>query len=397
MLNIFCIRPRGFNIGNEVIHQGTLALVRRAFGSQVNVISLPATSRYESHAKAGLTARTIHEINQYGHGVIVGGGNLFENGELEMDLAALGALDVPLMLFSLGAGRIYNRRRRLTLRTDAMPPDRIRTICDRADVTLVRDDRTADYLRSLGCDDVVAAGCPSLLLADHLRTAVDAVGQPDDAAPQVLFSIRTPELMNIPLPDQARVRGDILAIMELLRQRGFDDVKLLCHDHRDLPFAASFGDVEYLYTDDVLTYLDWLRSCRLQIGYRLHATLPCMVMGTPSISISYDERAISLLETAGLGLWDVNMIETPDVADRVADRLSRIDELDRLRRDAFVQWRQLETRMNDGFDRFARAVLEAKQGQTDHDETARKLSAPITRRSARAVRDAVAAVREHVR
>lgn len=397
MLNIFCIRPRGFNIGNEVIHQGTLALVRGAFGSQVNVISLPATSRYESHAKAGLTARTIHEINQYGHGVIVGGGNLFENGELEMDSAALGALDVPLMLFSLGAGRIYNRRRRLTLRTDAMPPDRIRAICDRAEVTLVRDDRTAAYLRSAGCNDVVAAGCPSLLLADHSRHTVDGAGQPDGGAPQVLISIRTPELMNIPLPDQARVRGDVRAIMELLRDRGFSDVKLLCHDHRDLPFAASFGDVEYLYTDDVLTYLDWLRSCRLHIGYRLHATLPCMVMGTPAISISYDERAISLLETAGVGRWDINMIETPDVADRVADRLDRIDELVSLRQDAATQWKELQSRMNEGFDRFARTVLEVKQKQANHDDATRLLTATSPRRSARAVREAVAAVREHVR
>ena len=86
MVNIFCIRPKGFNIGNDVIYQGTLAFLQASFGSQVNVISLPATSRYESQAKAGLTPRTVHEINQYGHGVIVGGGNLYENGELQVHL-----------------------------------------------------------------------------------------------------------------------------------------------------------------------------------------------------------------------------------------------------------------------------------------------------------------------
>ena len=65
MFNIFCIRPRGFNLGNDVIHQGTLQFLQRAFGSQVNVISLPATSRYESQAKAGLLQHTVHEINRF--------------------------------------------------------------------------------------------------------------------------------------------------------------------------------------------------------------------------------------------------------------------------------------------------------------------------------------------
>ena len=76
MINLFCIRPHGFNVGNDVIFLGLQHFLREAFGSVVNLISIPATGRYESQAKAGLTAKTIYEINQYGHGVIVGGGNV---------------------------------------------------------------------------------------------------------------------------------------------------------------------------------------------------------------------------------------------------------------------------------------------------------------------------------
>lgn len=391
MLNLFCIRPRGFNIGNDVIHQGTLAFVREAFGSQVNVISLPATSRYESCAKAGLTARTIHEINQYGDGVIVGGGNLFENGELEMDADSLAALDAPLMVFSLGAGRIYDRRHRLTLRTDAMSPDHIRRLCTKACVTLVRDHRTAEYLCELGCSDVVTAGCPSLQVAGQLAP-------PDRNATQALVSVRTPELMNIPLRDQARVRTDVIAIMNLLRSTGHRDVKLLCHDHRDLPFAASFGDVQYLYTDDVLTYLGWLRTCRLQIGYRLHATLPCLAMGTPTVSISYDERATSLLDTVGISDWDINMIETPDVAAQVADRIRRIDSLESLRLRSNKRWCDLRQKMTEGFSTFARRVFERSQSlKRGHEKPTPSLNQTRNMRTLRAVRPAVAAPREQVR
>ncbi len=352
MVNIFCIRPKGFNIGNDVIYQGTLAFLQQAFGSQVNVISLPATSRYESHAKAGLTPRTIHEINRYGHGVIVGGGNLYENGELEVDAGALAALEVPLFLYSLGAGRIYSRQHELVARTDTMSPTVIRLLDEKAAYSLVRDEATARLLRRIGCERFEVGGCPTLFVNESV-SRVPTFAE----TPEVLVSIRTPELMNIPLRDQARVRGDILDIIELLRGRGYSDVKLLCHDHRDLAFAASFEGLEYLYTDDALTYLGWLRSCRLNVAYRLHAVLPCLSLGTPTISLSYDERALSLMQTIGFGAWDINMITTPGVATAVADRLGRLAELPELRRSTEPCWRTLRERMARTFGAFAADVF----------------------------------------
>ncbi|MEM7110058.1 MAG: hypothetical protein AAF519_17655, partial [Bacteroidota bacterium] len=85
MINIYNIRPKGFNVGNDVIHLALIHFVREAFKQHLNVISLPATSKYESQKKAGLSAQTIYEVNQFGHGLIVGGGNLYENNELEIN------------------------------------------------------------------------------------------------------------------------------------------------------------------------------------------------------------------------------------------------------------------------------------------------------------------------
>ena len=101
MITIFNIRPKALNVGNDVIFVGMEHFLHKAFGEMVNIVSIPATSKYEAHLICGLTSRTIYEINQYGHGVIIRGGNLYENGELEVNLNALKALEVPLMLFRL--------------------------------------------------------------------------------------------------------------------------------------------------------------------------------------------------------------------------------------------------------------------------------------------------------
>jgi polysaccharide pyruvyl transferase WcaK-like protein len=136
-------------------------------------------------------------------------------------------------------------------------------------------------------------------------------------------------------------------------------VRLLCHDHRDLSFAASFPDLEYVYTGDVFTYLAMLKQCSLSVGYRLHAFLPCQAFGVPAINISYDERAASLVETVGLGEWNINMIRQPDVAAHVADRLERLDNLVAIRASIQPRWDEIYRTLAGGFAEFARSVRQA--------------------------------------
>lgn len=335
MTTLFCIRPKGFNVGNDAIHLALRHLLDEAFGRIVNVISLPATARYESHAMAGLTARTVYEINQYGDGVIVGGGNLYENGELDLDLDALSRLDVPLLLYSLSWGRVYNRRGELVPRTDAMPDRVIRALNDRADFSLARDHATLEHLHVIGCDRARLGGCPTIFL-ERMADRLPPVPAADRAG--VLVSIRNPILMNLPPRLQACVHGQIEAILDFLRSEGHDDVRLLCHDHRDVPFATSFSGTEYVYTGDVYRYLALLRSCRLNVSFRLHAVLPCLSFGRPVINISYDERAAGAMRTMGLGSWDVNLVESEDPVVEVIDRYRRLDELVDLRAEAAATW-----------------------------------------------------------
>src|SRR5207244_11010410 len=140
----YCVRPRGFNIGNDAIFLGVRHLLREAFADPFNIVQVPATERHGHGALGGLLPKTIHEMNLYGHGVVVGGGNLYENGGLDVEVHALGALRLPLMLFSLSHGRIYDHRHQLVPRTDAMPPRTVVALNEHAALSVVRDDATLD-------------------------------------------------------------------------------------------------------------------------------------------------------------------------------------------------------------------------------------------------------------
>lgn len=360
MITLFCIQPKGFNVGNDAIHIALRHMLYEAFGEVVNVISLPATSRYESHGKAGLTARTIHEINQYGHGVIVGGGNLYENGELDLNLDALEELEPPLMLFSLSRGRIYNRHGELVNRTDAMPRQRVAALNRKAGYSLARDQATLDFLHDLGCDHAELGGCPTIFL-DRVAGRLPAL--PPNEPGGVLISVRNPDLMNIPLARQAAVRKEIERLIGLAKLLNQGPVRLLCHDHRDIPFAATFADADYVYTGDVYSYLALLRASTLNISFRLHATLPCISMGTPSVSISYDERAQSVLDTVGLGEWNIRLMECDDLVDAVADRCSRLGDLWKIVENAEPRWRKLHQTMHNALTRFRDDVAAYRGGE----------------------------------
>lgn len=326
MINIYTIRPRGFNIGNDIIYYALYNFLRFAAPCGFNVVSMPTTKRFETSPKAGISSLTVYEINQFGHGLIVGGGNLYENNMLEIDNIALKSLERPMMLFSLSRGQIYNKDCTLVDRTDVMSDDKIIAINKRADISLTRDVCTHDYLNKLGCDNTLG-GCPTLFLDRMaLRETPSSAAMRTDA----LISLRNPGLMSVPVRWQFEFHETITRLIEMLKNNGYHNVKLLCHDHRDIPFAASLQDVEYLYTEDIYTYLDYLKSTRLMVTFRLHSCIPCLSLGTPVINISYDQRASSLMQTIGMSQWDVSMPHT-EVVSEVQARINSLGDLENIK------------------------------------------------------------------
>jgi hypothetical protein len=354
MINLYCIRPKGFNIGNDVIYLGLNHFIRSAFGELVNITSFPATSKYESHKKAGLTAETVYEVNQFGNGLIIGGGNLYENGELAISPTALKALEVPLMLFSLARGKIFNKRRELVDRTDVMTDENIIRLNRSAQVSISRDKATHGYLSSIGCDTILG-GCPTIFINEMPQHMVPTSERDRTDA---LISIRMPSLMSIPIETQYRLRDDLLHIIDVLRSFNYRNIKLLCHDHRDIPYASSFTGMEYLYTEDPYVYLTFLKNTRLCVTYRLHSFLPCMAFDIPAAIISYDQRTISMVDTIGLDQWNIHMLKD-DVVEEVRARLRSLDDLAAMKTgQRKTCWPELRQRMVSQCKRFAELVRE---------------------------------------
>ena len=307
MYTIANIRPFGHNVGNTAISFALRNKLYERFGRLVTVIDYPATSRYESNAKAGLTKQTIYEINRFADGVIVGGGNLYENNEIEIDSTALANLRPPLMLFSNSRGRIYGRDRRLQERTDVIPDNKLQTLVNAATISASRDTATHEYITSLGCSDVIGY-CPTINL-DKYKGSLPSL--PAGEVVGALISIRTPSLMNLPISEQSAVQKQIEQAILALREAGQDRVRILCNDSRDLDFAVQFKgslNVDPIYTNDVYQYLALLANCSMLVSYRLHATLPAISYGVPVVNITYDERAESLCQDLGVQEHSIKMI-----------------------------------------------------------------------------------------
>ena len=348
MITLFCVRPRGLNIGNDTIFLGLRHLLRGSFDDIVNVVQIESAAG--SPGDSGLEARTVRDMNLYGHGVIVGGGNVYENGQLHVDRNALRALHPPLMLFSLSYGRIFDNRHELVRRTDAMPEALVLALHDHASISVARDDATLAYLRSLGLGGPLLGGCPSLI--------VNQLEIPHVASPGCLLAIRHPALMSIPLRHQARLHALLVDTIAALEADGAGPVRILCHDTRDVAFASSFGNVEYILADDVYAQLALLRAAKLVVSFRLHAFLPCVSFGTPAINISYDERSLSLVRTIGMSEWDIDLIHSDDVVAEVRDRCARLDAYASLRAATQQRRDELESAMRASISDFARQVTE---------------------------------------
>jgi Uncharacterized conserved protein len=225
-----------------------------------------------------------------------------------VDERSLRALQPPLMLFSNSRGKIFDRHGRLSDRSDVIPDAKLDALLYRADISLSRDTATHAYLREINNKDKLG-WCPTINLnryASHLPVL------PDHEEVGALISVRTPSLMNVPYRHQSAVQSHIELAIDTLREAGHKRVRILCNDSRDLDFATAFRytkGVDSVYTNDVYQYLSLLRSADMLVSYRLHATLPAISYGTPTVNIVYDERAKSLCSDLGFGSESLNMVE----------------------------------------------------------------------------------------
>ncbi len=316
MKTIFCVRPRGFNIGNELIFHCAKHFIEKHASTEINFITIPSTKAYESGVKAGFTKDTVYEFNNLADAVFLIGGNVYENGNLDFDYYAFDKLDVPFFVFSVSRGMVLSKKLEFVSRTDSIGDSVIIDLARKAKFHLSRDYATFKYLENLGVNNVIG-GCPTLFLNE-----IETINK-NKYSNTVFISIRNLDLMNIPSQIKYKTPLQIRDICNVLNSYGYNNVKLLCHDIRDITFATSFPEMDYVYIEDIHEYIDLISNAELIISYRLHASLPRYSLNKPFINISYDERALSLFDTIGLSHWDV-FITCENLMQAINDRLNKI-------------------------------------------------------------------------
>lgn len=347
------LHPATPNIGNQLIVLATQQLLESVSEAPLDIIHMPAKGVDAVLKRGGLNRETVYNANHLAAGVLIGPGNLFENNGLEVDVTALRALRYPMLLFSVSWARIFDLSGELHVRSDAMPDALVQELCLKSHATLVRDVATRRHLESLGVRNIQVVGCPVLALDPRQLNL-----PPPDSRTQnaTLISIRHPELMNVPPKLQGRVHTDVPRLIHGLRELGHQKIALLCHDARDIRFAAHH-DIPYLYTENPLRYLSWLRDCRLNVTFRVHSLLPSAVLGTPSVHFTYDERAQGLIDIAGLQACSIDYVTSPDPIAAALAACAKEDVLKSHMMAARKQWVPLEKKMRDALQDWARACL----------------------------------------
>ena len=304
-LNLFHIVPfgPGFNIGNFLIQQSVRRLIKSQTERNVNFITI-FSKGYEN--MSGLTKSTVYRINEESDGVVLGGGNLFENGDLEVDINALQALRKPMISFSCSYGKIYDQNGSLMRRTDAIQDIVMKEVIKASQVILSRDQATKDHLDSISKhDNHVVGGCPSIFIKELLNEEIANVSQ-DSKFP--LLAIRNPDQMNVPYKIKNLIPSLTYQLLDLMKSISDKEPIILCNDQRDIAYAKSF-DHEFLYTSDVYEYFEILMQVSHAISYRVHTSLPLWSLGTNVVNLSYDQRSVSLVDFIGGSQKDINIVK----------------------------------------------------------------------------------------
>lgn len=361
MLKILNIAPKGFNIGNELIISCLVELIHSISIKPTSITTIGATRKWIGGAgPTGLTSGSVHFANQFFDSIILGGGNLFENSEVDIDSSALKALQIPLAIYSVSRGKIYSRDDMLVERTDVIDDNLLTLLLEVASSSIVRDRATYNYAKDmLACEKQRKLGisyCPTLLTKELLGPAFRSKITNELPENLATISLRHPNLMNISAVRQFRVREELEKIIIILKNMGFLPIAV-AHDFRDISYASSLS-CSYIYANNLKDYLAILQGSQIHISYRLHSFLPCISMGIPAIKLSYDERALSMLDTIGLSDWNIDIVKSYNTS---ADVEAKIQQLEWLK-----QWRSMNLlKLQDATRAEAKKMLRLLEAATE--------------------------------
>lgn len=251
---------------------------------------------------AGLAA----EVNAEYDGFILPLANAFRpefEDELRRTADFLERLTIPFVMLSGGA--------QLPLDGDpaalkAMEPTVkrfARAVLNGSSALTVRGELTADYLTSLGFEDVLVVGCPSLTLhGPGHRVEVPAALDP--GAP-VAYSLETKDPFGGELIADAEASYDATYVPQehgTLEMMLWGTEPYASADPR-LPLTRShpqFTEDRAELFIDAYPWIDRLSQMDFAFGARAHGTIAAVLAGTPGVMLAHDSRTLELARHHGI-------------------------------------------------------------------------------------------------
>ncbi|WP_413333815.1 polysaccharide pyruvyl transferase family protein [Brevibacterium sp. GP-SGM9] len=250
-------------------------------------------------------------VNDEYDGFILPLANAFRPGfeaELTRTAEFIEKLAIPFLMLSGGA--------QLPLDGDSAGLKRIepavkrfaRAVLDKSSALTVRGELTAEYLKSLGFDDVLVVGCPSMTMNGRGHS-VDKTASIEPGA-RIAYNLQTSNPFGAELIDDAEAKYDATylpqdsATLELMLwgtvpYRAVDDRLPLERTHPQ--FAVGRAEFQL----DAPSWIRRMSEMAFAFGPRIHGNIAAILAGTPGIVLAHDGRTLELSKYHGIPAVDL--------------------------------------------------------------------------------------------
>jgi len=310
-LKIIHLFPHTPNLGDEFVRIGIHKLLTE-FIPDLQYETLPTSTKIAGMPASigGITEKTIEVLNRHDL-IVIGGSNLYETiatDQFEVELNALEQIDPPILLIGIGSGWSFSHPQFPFLSEENRK--KIELLHSKSCGSSVRDYVTQRILYSQGIKSSVVTGCPSAIVFERQFQSESSGVVCLSSLPYRMHAERTlnpyRHLHSLSYKRKRKITNSYTALIRLLRSNNID-FHIFVTDFRDLPVAKSLASSSQIIFDTSSeALLQALQNCSVMVGYRLHACIPALSLGTAIIPVSLDGRFAGFIETYDLNELAVN-------------------------------------------------------------------------------------------
>lgn len=310
-MKVIHICPSTQNKGDDFVAIGIKKLFYELIPN-IDYRQIAANSKidFNNFRIGGITKNTIDLLNSSDL-IVVGGSNLYETMQIEIEVDSLDKLIKPVILIGIGTGWDFKSPRPPQFSTENEYV--IKKLHDKAIGSSVRDKMTKRVLENIGIDNVTVTGCPAALIYNQPLKKAEDQNIYISCLPYRMFEPQSFDpRINLWRASYKRKRAITNSYFKLLKLLDFHKIpfKIFVTDFRDIPIAQKNNhDKEVIVSSEPQELLMRLNEATTVIGYRLHSCIPSVGMGIPIVPIIADGRSMAFVETFELSELSVNPME----------------------------------------------------------------------------------------